>query len=57
MAARFDIFQDSAGKWRWRLFDGNNVNIATSGESFASHSNAKRAAENVKSSAPAASIP
>ena len=35
----------------------NNTKIATSGESFASKSNARRAAENVKATAPIATIP
>lgn len=56
MAARFEIYLDAAGKYRWRLKDGNGVNVASSGESFASRSNARRAAENVKSTAPGARI-
>jgi len=54
MAARFEIYEDAAGNWRWRLKDGNNVKVATSGESFASESNPRRAAENVKATAPIA---
>ena len=57
MAARFEPFEDTAGKWRWRLIDGNNRKVATSGESFASRSNALRAARNVKATAPIAPIP
>jgi uncharacterized protein YegP (UPF0339 family) len=56
MAARFEIFSDKANRWRWRLKDGNNVTVATSGESFASESNARRAAQNVKTTAPHAEI-
>src|SRR4051794_9015807 len=54
MAARFELFKDHAGRWRWRLKDGNNVKVATSGESFASRASAKRAAQNVKVTAPVA---
>ena len=54
--ARFEIYADTAGKYRWRLKDGNNEKVASSGESFASKDNAKRAAQNVKSTAPDADI-
>jgi uncharacterized protein YegP (UPF0339 family) len=53
---RFEIYADSGGKYRWRLLDGNNVKVASSGESFDSHRNAKQAAENVKSTAPDAEV-
>jgi uncharacterized protein YegP (UPF0339 family) len=53
---KFEVYADSGGKYRWRLLDGNSVKIASSGESFDSHHNAKRAAENVKSTAPNADI-
>lgn len=53
---RFKLYEDTAGQWRWRLLDGNSEKIASSGESFVSKSNAKRAAENVKSTAPGADI-
>jgi uncharacterized protein YegP (UPF0339 family) len=55
-APRFEIYADSSGKYRWRLKDGNNVKVASSGESFDSRSNAKRAAENVKATAPGAIV-
>lgn len=54
--ARFEIFADAAGKYRWRLKDGNGEKVATSGEDFDSRSNAKRAAQNVKQTAPNAEI-
>jgi uncharacterized protein YegP (UPF0339 family) len=54
--ARFEIYADAAGKYRWRLKDGNGAKVATSGESFDSRSNAKRAAQNVKQTAPNASV-
>jgi uncharacterized protein YegP (UPF0339 family) len=55
--AKFEIYADTAGKYRWRLKDGNGEKVASSGESFASRGNAKRAAENVKKTAPGADIP
>ena len=54
--AKFQIYQDTGSKYRWRLRDNNNVIVASSGESFDSKYNARRAAENVKSTAPGATI-
>jgi uncharacterized protein YegP (UPF0339 family) len=54
--AKFVIYSDSAGNYRWRLVANNGEKIASSGESFASKSNAKAAAENVKATAGSASI-
>lgn len=53
---KFEIYADTSGKYRWRLRDGNSEKVASSGESFDSRSNAKRAAENVKATAPNAEI-
>lgn len=39
-----EIWRDINGKWRWRYTAANGRTSATSGESFASKSNAKRAA-------------
>jgi uncharacterized protein YegP (UPF0339 family) len=54
--AKFDIYKDKRGKFRWRLKARNGQKVATSGESFASRSNAKRAAESVKAKAGKAEI-
>jgi uncharacterized protein len=54
--AKFQIYADSAGKYRWRLKASNGEKIASSGESFASKESAKRAAETVKATAGGASI-
>lgn len=54
--AKFEIYADSAGKYRWRLKDNNGEKVASSGESFDSKSNARRAAQNVKDTAPTATI-
>jgi uncharacterized protein YegP (UPF0339 family) len=48
MAAKFVVYADTSGKFRWRLESSNGQTIASSGESFASKSNAREAAENVK---------
>lgn len=55
--AKFEVFQDRAKKWRWRLVAGNGATVATSGESFASKANAIRAARRVKELAATASVP
>lgn len=55
--AKFDIYRDRSGKYRWRLIASNGEKIATSGESFASRFNAARAARGVKKHAPHATTP
>lgn len=53
MGARFEVYNKSG--WRWRLIDGNNETVAIS-EPYASAANARRGAENVRRTAPAAPI-
>ncbi|WP_440766267.1 amphi-Trp domain-containing protein [Natronorubrum sp. DTA7] len=53
---RFEIYEDRAGEWRWRLVHWNGNIVADSGEGYTSRSNAKRAARSVMDTAPAASI-
>lgn len=53
---KFELFKDTANNWRWRLKAANGAKIATSGESFSSKYSAKRAAQNVKDTAPVAEI-
>jgi uncharacterized protein YegP (UPF0339 family) len=50
MHVRFEVYADTAGNHRWRLWSGSNK-VAASGESFYSKSNAERAASGFKSSA------
>jgi uncharacterized protein YegP (UPF0339 family) len=45
--ARFEIYQDAGGDYRWRAWRSSDK-VAASGESFASKANAERAAENVR---------
>jgi uncharacterized protein YegP (UPF0339 family) len=54
--AKFEVYPDSSGQYRWRLVSSNGQTTATSGESFSSHANAKRAAEGVKEHAASAEI-
>lgn len=53
---KFEIYADASDKYRWRLKASNGQTVASSGESFDSQSNAKRAAENVQENAGGASI-
>lgn len=46
--ARFEVYQDSAGEWRWRLIVLNGNIIAASGEGYASKQGAKRGISSVK---------
>ena len=46
---RFDIYQDAAGEWRWRLVAANGRIVGDSGEGYATSSNARRAARRFKS--------
>lgn len=54
--AKFEIYADAAGNYRWRLKANNGEKIASSGESFASKESAKRAAQTVKDTAGSATI-
>lgn len=44
---RFETYADSAGEHRWRLVDGNNRIVATSGEGYTRAEDATRAQRNV----------
>ena len=41
--AKFEVYEDSAGEWRWRGIAGNGEIIADSGEGYATKANAERA--------------
>jgi uncharacterized protein len=45
--AKFALYLDSAGYWRWRLVAGNGEKVAAS-EAYASYANASRSAQRVK---------
>lgn len=40
----FEIYEDSAGEWRWRLKAGNGLVVGDSAEGYATQDNARRAA-------------
>jgi uncharacterized protein YegP (UPF0339 family) len=45
---KFEIYADAARQFRWRLLAQNGRIVADSGEGYATRSNARRAAENVR---------
>ena len=56
MTATFELYEDSAGDYRWRLRHENGNIIADSGEGYASKQKARQGIESVKENAPKASI-
>jgi uncharacterized protein YegP (UPF0339 family) len=48
--ARYDIYQDSGGSWRWRAWRSSDK-VAASGESFSSKYAAEQAAQRVRDNA------
>ncbi len=54
--AKFVVYADSGGKYRWKLVASNGQTTASSGESFSSKSSARQAAEGVKASAAKADV-
>jgi hypothetical protein len=52
----FEVFQDRAGEWRWRLVASNGNIIADSGEGYQSKQGVRRGIESVKRSAPEADV-
>lgn len=53
---KFELFQDTAKEWRWRLIASNGNIIADSGEGYNSKQGAKRGIESVKKNVPKAKI-
>ena len=54
--AKFVIYADAGGKYRWKLVSSNGQTTATAGESFSSKSSARKAAEGVKKAAGGADV-
>jgi uncharacterized protein len=44
----FEVFQDEAGEYRWRLIAPNGKSVATSGESYTRKWSARRAVRKIK---------
>jgi len=56
MAAKFELYTDSKGEYRWRLVASNGQSIASSGEGYKSKDSAKAGIASVKKNAPDAEI-
>ena len=54
--ATFELFEDRAGKWRWRLRHDNGNIIADSGQGYSSKQNAKQGLDSVRTNVPGAPI-
>lgn len=49
-SARYDVYADTGGSWRWRAWRGSDK-VAASGESFSSRYSAEQAAHRVRDNA------
>jgi uncharacterized protein YegP (UPF0339 family) len=56
MAAKFELYKDSKGEFRWRLIASNGQMIANGGEGYKSKESCKAGIESVKQNAPSAVI-
>ena len=56
MAAKFELYTDAKGEFRWRLKASNGQTIATGGEGYSSKANARNGIESVKKHAADAEI-
>ena len=56
MAAKFEVYKDTKGEFRWRLVHTNGQVIANSGEGYTTKANAMSGINSVKENAPNANI-
>ncbi len=56
MAAKFELYKDTKGEFRWRLVASNGQTVATGGEGYKSKDSAKAGIESVKKNAATAPI-
>ena len=56
MAAKFELYKDSKGEYRWRLIASNGQTIANSGEGYKAKDSAMNGIESVKKNAPTAPV-
>jgi uncharacterized protein len=56
MAAKFEMYKDAKGEYRWKLVASNGQSIASSGEGYKTMASAKDGIESVKKNAPTAEI-
>jgi uncharacterized protein len=56
MAAKFELYKDAKGEYRWRLKSANGQVIATGGEGYTSKAGAENGIDAVKTDAPGAPV-
>jgi len=56
MSARFEVYKDKAGEWRWRLRVINREIIADSGEGYKTRAGCENGIDLVKKYAPDAPV-
>jgi len=56
MAAKFEIYKDKSGEFRWRLVHTNGQVIANSGEGYKAKANALAGITSVKENVPTAIV-
>jgi uncharacterized protein len=56
MAAKFEVYADAKGEFRWRLKSANGQVIATGGEGYTSKSGVENGIAAVKRDAPEANV-
>ncbi len=54
--AKFQVYRDKAGEWRWRLRANNNEPIADSSEGYKAKADCRAGVELVKKLAPTAAV-
>jgi len=54
--ATFELYEDEAGQYRWRLRHDNGNIVADSGEGYASKQKARQGIESVRDNAPDADV-
>jgi uncharacterized protein YegP (UPF0339 family) len=55
MAAKFELYKDKKGEYRWKLVAPNGQTIAV-GEGYTTKESAKKGIESVKKNAPVATV-
>lgn len=56
MSAKFELYTDPKGEFRWRLVASNGQTIATGGEGYKAKASAMAGIESVKKNAPTAPV-
>jgi uncharacterized protein len=56
MAAKFEVYKDTKGEFRWRLVSSNGQTIATAAQGYISKESAKDGIKAVQKDAPIAAI-